>query len=139
MITLNKVSHSSNIILLIWWYLCYTFSLYWFGKVWGIIFGPHFLKPWNSLENICVLLKGSCLFSLTLEECGVSEETMRKHHIQLRCKHDPKLYSKTEDNIEFMCQCGYCPVSPDHTFWTTCREGKMVYPTCGWNIDKMQL
>ncbi|KAB0377456.1 hypothetical protein FD755_011900, partial [Muntiacus reevesi] len=63
--------------------------------------------------------------------CGISEETMRKHHIQLRWKHDPKLYSKTEDNIEFMCQRGYRPVSPDHTFRTTCQEGKMVYPSCG--------
>ena len=41
---------------------------------------------------------------------------MRKHHIQLRWRHDTKLYSKTEDNIEFMCQRGYHPVIPEHTF-----------------------
>ena len=41
---------------------------------------------------------------------------MRKHHIQLRWRHDTKLYCKTEDNIEFMCQRGYRPVTPEHTF-----------------------
>ncbi|DAA21477.1 TPA: Cfh protein-like [Bos taurus] len=51
-----------------------------------------------------------------LETCVISEETMRKHHIQLRWRHDTKLYSKTEDNIEFMCQRGYRPVTPEHTF-----------------------
>ncbi|XP_043341414.1 complement factor H isoform X7 [Cervus canadensis] len=66
-----------------------------------------------------------------LEACVISEETMRKHHIQLRWKIDTKLYSKTEDNIEFTCQRGYRPVTPHHTFRTTCREGKMVYPSCG--------
>lgn len=101
------------------------------GNVWGRIFGPKFLKPWNSIESICILLKGLCLFSLTLETCVISEEKMRKHHIQLRWRHDTKLYSKTEDNIEFMCQRGYHPVIPEHTFWTTCQEGKVVYPQCG--------
>ena len=56
---------------------------------------------------------------------------MRKHHIQLRWKHDKKLYSKTEDTIEFMCQYGYRQLTPKHTFRTTCREGKVVYPRCG--------
>ncbi|XP_010829994.1 PREDICTED: complement factor H-related protein 3-like [Bison bison bison] len=70
-----------------------------------------------------------------LEACVISEETMRKHHIQLRWKPDTKLYFKTEDNIEFMCQHGYHPVTPEHTFQTTCREGKVVYPSCGKNID----
>uniref|UniRef100_A0A4W2HGH3 Sushi domain-containing protein n=1 Tax=Bos indicus x Bos taurus TaxID=30522 RepID=A0A4W2HGH3_BOBOX len=70
-----------------------------------------------------------------LEACVISEETMRKHHIQLRWKPDTKLYFKTEDNIEFMCQHGYHPVTPQHTFRTTCLEGKVVYPSCGKNID----
>ena len=100
-------------------------------KVWGRIFGSKFLKPWNSVENICILLKGLCLFSLILEACVISEETMRKHHIQLRWKHDKKIYSKTEDTIEFMCQYGYRPRTALHTFRTTCREGKVVYPQCG--------
>lgn len=66
-----------------------------------------------------------------LEACTVSEETMRKHHIQLRWKQDKKIYSKTEDTIEFMCQYGYRPLTPKHTFRATCREGKVVYPRCG--------
>uniref|UniRef100_A0A4W2CIT8 Sushi domain-containing protein n=1 Tax=Bos indicus x Bos taurus TaxID=30522 RepID=A0A4W2CIT8_BOBOX len=70
-----------------------------------------------------------------LEACVISEETMRKHHIELRWKPDTKLYFKTEDNIEFMCQHGYHPVTPEHTFRTTCREGEVVYPSCGKNID----
>ncbi|OWK08129.1 CFH [Cervus elaphus hippelaphus] len=73
---------------------------------------------------------GSCLFSLTLEACVISEETMRQHHIQLKWKDETKLYSKTEDSIEFMCQRGYRQVTPQHTFRTTCREGKVVYPSC---------
>ncbi|KAM9707014.1 complement factor H [Dama dama] len=66
-----------------------------------------------------------------LEACVISEETMRQHHIQLKWKDDTKLYSKTEDNIEFTCQRGYRPVTAEHTFRTTCREGKVVYPSCG--------
>ncbi|NP_001098497.1 uncharacterized protein LOC790886 precursor [Bos taurus] len=66
-----------------------------------------------------------------LEACLISEETMRKHHIQLRWKHDKKIYSKTEDTIEFMCQYGYRQLTPKHTFRATCREGKVVYPRCG--------
>uniref|UniRef100_A0A4W2FA61 Complement factor H n=1 Tax=Bos indicus x Bos taurus TaxID=30522 RepID=A0A4W2FA61_BOBOX len=66
-----------------------------------------------------------------LEACLISEETMRKHHIQLRWKHDKKIYSKTEDTIEFMCRYGYRELTPKHTFRATCREGKVVYPRCG--------
>ncbi|ELR49368.1 hypothetical protein M91_10285, partial [Bos mutus] len=63
-----------------------------------------------------------------LEACVISEETMKNHHIQLRWKHDTKLYSKTEDNIVFMCQHSYRRMTPQHTFRTTCQEGKVVYP-----------
>ncbi|KAI4578080.1 hypothetical protein MJG53_010935 [Ovis ammon polii x Ovis aries] len=66
-----------------------------------------------------------------LEACVISEETMRKHHIQLKWKHDKKLYSKAEDTIEFTCRYGYRPRTALHTFRTTCREGKVVYPQCG--------
>ncbi|XDB58367.1 PREDICTED: complement factor H isoform X2 [Capra hircus] len=66
-----------------------------------------------------------------LEACVISEETMKKHHIQLRWKHDTKLYYKTEDTIEFTCEYGYHQLTPKHTFRTTCREGKVVYPQCG--------
>ena len=109
----------------------YNFHCIGLEKVWGRIFEPNFLKPWTSVENICILIKGSCLFSLTLEACVISEETMRKHHIQLKWKDDTKLYSKTEDSIEFTCQRGYRPLTPHHKFRTTCREGKVVYPSCG--------
>ena len=74
------------------------------------------MKPSNSEEDICVLFKGSYLFFLTLEACVISEEIVKKHHIQLRWKHDTNLYSKTEDNIVFMCQHGYRLVTPKHTF-----------------------
>uniref|UniRef100_E1BFN5 Sushi domain-containing protein n=1 Tax=Bos taurus TaxID=9913 RepID=E1BFN5_BOVIN len=63
-----------------------------------------------------------------LEACAISEETMKNHHIQLRWKHDTKLYSKTEDNIVFMCQHSYRRMTPQHTFRTTCQEGKVMYP-----------
>ncbi|KAB0343688.1 hypothetical protein FD754_020614, partial [Muntiacus muntjak] len=66
-----------------------------------------------------------------LEACVISEETMRKHHIQLKWKDDKKLYSKTEDSIEFTCRRGYRPATAEHTFRTTCQEGKVVYPSCG--------
>uniref|UniRef100_A0A8C6D1N1 Sushi domain-containing protein n=1 Tax=Moschus moschiferus TaxID=68415 RepID=A0A8C6D1N1_MOSMO len=72
---------------------------------------------------------------LDKQTCAISEEAMKKHHIQLRWKHDRKLYSRTEDNIEFMCQRGYRRVTPHHTFRTTCREGKVVYPQCEPIID----
>ena len=124
MITLNKVSHAYNIHFFKYdeTYIIH-FKCIGLEKVWGRIFGSKILKPWNSVENICILLKGLCLFSLILEACVISEETMRKHH--------KKLYSKTEDTIEFTCRYGYRPRTALHTFRTTCREGKVVYPQCG--------
>ena len=68
------------------------------------------------------------MFIFFLEACVISEETMKNHHIQLRWKHDTKLYSKTEDNIVFMCQHSYRRMTPQHTFRTTCQEGKVMYP-----------
>ena len=130
MVILNKVSHSYNINFL----NMLKLTLYIFSVLVWKRFEEEFLdqSSWNP-ENlcICILLKGLCLFSLILEACLISEETMRKHHIQLRWKYDKKLYSKTEDTIEFMCQYGYRQLTPKHTFRTTCREGKVVYPQCG--------
>ena len=63
--------------------------------------------------------------------CNFRRNNEKKHHIQLKWKHDTKLYSKTEDNIEFMCQYGYHRLTPHHAFQTTCQEGKVVYPRCG--------
>ncbi|XP_057582211.1 complement factor H isoform X5 [Hippopotamus amphibius kiboko] len=66
-----------------------------------------------------------------LETCVISEEMMKKHNIQLKWRYDKKLYSKTKDTVEFTCIRGYYPSTPDHTFRTTCQEGKLAYPTCG--------
>ena len=135
MITLNEVSHSCNIKFLTWWNLHYRFSVYLFGKVLRRNIWNKVLETLKFYRKHLHTTKILCLFSLTLEACVISEETMRKHHIELRWKPDTKLYFKTEDNIEFMCQHGYHPVTPEHTFRTTCREGEVVYPSCGKNID----
>ncbi|XP_043779767.1 complement factor H-related protein 1-like [Cervus elaphus] len=67
------------------------------------------------------------------EACEISEEMMKKYNIQLKWTTSKKLYSKTQDRIEFICKSGYHPVTPDHTFRTACQEGKVVYPHCGQN------
>ncbi|XP_059798853.1 complement factor H isoform X1 [Balaenoptera ricei] len=66
-----------------------------------------------------------------LDACVISEEIMKKHNIQLKWRRDKKLYSKTDDTVEFTCKRGYNRKTPNHTFRTTCREGKLAYPTCG--------
>ncbi|XP_028344096.1 complement factor H-like isoform X2 [Physeter macrocephalus] len=66
-----------------------------------------------------------------LDACVISEEMMKKHNIQLKWRHDKKLYSKTHDTVEFTCKNGYNPRTPEYTFRTTCQEGKVAYPTCG--------
>ncbi|XP_008695918.2 LOW QUALITY PROTEIN: complement factor H-like [Ursus maritimus] len=68
-----------------------------------------------------------------LDACVVSEEMMEKHNIQLRWRHEKKFYSKTGDNIEFICKVGYHRKSPGHAFRITCQEGKVIYPTCVQN------
>ncbi|XP_065793251.1 complement factor H-related protein 1-like [Muntiacus reevesi] len=68
-----------------------------------------------------------------LEACEISEEMMEKYNIQLKWTTSKKLYSKTQDRIEFICKSGYHPVTPDHTFRTACQEGKVVYPHCEQN------
>ncbi|XP_066235989.1 complement factor H-like isoform X1 [Saccopteryx leptura] len=65
-----------------------------------------------------------------LDACVISEEMMRKHNIALRWKYDKKIYSKTEDEIEFMCVYGYHPESPRTVMRVRCLEGKVAYPTC---------
>lgn len=70
---------------------------------------------------------------LSSETCEISEEMMKKHNIQLKWTTSKKLYSKTQDHIEFICKHGYYPVTPYRTFRTACQEGKVVYPRCGQN------
>ncbi|KAM9212834.1 complement factor H isoform 2-T2 [Dugong dugon] len=65
-----------------------------------------------------------------LDACVISEEMMEKHNIRLKWKRDKKLYSKTDDVIEFTCKWGYRPTTPRETFRATCREGKLEYPSC---------
>ncbi|XP_045643425.1 complement factor H-related protein 1-like isoform X3 [Ursus americanus] len=66
-----------------------------------------------------------------LETCTVSEDIMRRHNIRLRWSYEKKLYSRSEDIIEFVCTYGYRKKTPQHTFRVTCREGKLTYPVCG--------
>ncbi|XP_055276120.1 complement factor H-like [Moschus berezovskii] len=63
-----------------------------------------------------------------LGACVISEEMMKQHNIQLKWRDDRKLYTRTDDTIEFTCKHGYRPKTPNHTFRTTCQEGKVVYP-----------
>ncbi|KAK1327968.1 hypothetical protein QTO34_012390 [Cnephaeus nilssonii] len=65
-----------------------------------------------------------------LDACVLSEEIMREHNIELRWLYDKKLYSRTNDYVEFRCRRGYRQVSPESAFRAQCREGKLEYPTC---------
>ncbi|KAM9212839.1 complement factor H-related protein 2-like, partial [Dugong dugon] len=65
-----------------------------------------------------------------LDACLISEGTMEKCNIQLKCKRDKRLYSKTDDVVEFTSKWGYRPKTPGETFRATCWEGKLKYPIC---------
>ncbi|XP_061017050.1 complement factor H-related protein 2-like [Dama dama] len=65
-----------------------------------------------------------------LDPCVISEEMMKQHNIQLKWRDDKKIYTRTDDTIEFTCKRGYRPKTPNHTFRTTCQKGKLVYPHC---------
>ncbi|KAM9613298.1 complement factor H-related protein 1-like [Trichechus inunguis] len=65
-----------------------------------------------------------------LDACVISEEMMEKHNIQLKWKRDKKIYTKTDDVVEFTCKWGYRPMTPRETFRATCLEGKLEYPSC---------
>ncbi|KAM5302063.1 complement factor H-like [Glossophaga mutica] len=67
-----------------------------------------------------------------LDACIISEEMMEKHNIELKWRRDKKLYSKTDDTVEFTCRSGYRKKSPPSAFRVTCREGKLTYPSCGY-------
>ena len=70
-------------------------------------------------------------FLLPSDACVISEEIMEEHKIQLRWKYQKKIYSKTGETAEFMCIPGYHKKTAPETFRATCREGKLLYPTCG--------
>ncbi|KAM5205847.1 complement factor H-like isoform 5-T5 [Hipposideros larvatus] len=65
-----------------------------------------------------------------LDACVISEEIMRKHNIKLKWSNAKKIYSKTDDVIEFDCLVGYHKQSSESSFRAYCREGKVEYPTC---------
>ncbi|OWK08541.1 hypothetical protein Celaphus_00011265, partial [Cervus elaphus hippelaphus] len=60
-----------------------------------------------------------------LDPCVISEEMMKQHNIQLKWRDDKKIYTRTDDTIEFTCKRGYRPRTPNHTFRTTCQKGKL--------------
>ncbi|XP_070458507.1 complement factor H-like isoform X7 [Equus przewalskii] len=65
-----------------------------------------------------------------LDSCVISLEMMEKHNIELRWMGEKKLYSETGDVVEFACKPGYRRKTNSAKFRTTCREGKLEYPTC---------
>ncbi|XP_045693623.1 complement factor H-related protein 4-like [Phyllostomus hastatus] len=65
-----------------------------------------------------------------LDACVISEEMMEKYNIRLKWKRDNKLYSKTNDTVEFICRSGYRQKSARSTFRVMCQEGKLMYPAC---------
>uniref|UniRef100_F7E2N9 Sushi domain-containing protein n=1 Tax=Equus caballus TaxID=9796 RepID=F7E2N9_HORSE len=65
-----------------------------------------------------------------LDSCVISLEMMEKHNIELRWMGEKKLYSETGDVVEFACKPGYRRKTNAAKFRTTCREGKLEYPTC---------
>uniref|UniRef100_G1Q5G5 Sushi domain-containing protein n=1 Tax=Myotis lucifugus TaxID=59463 RepID=G1Q5G5_MYOLU len=66
-----------------------------------------------------------------LDACVISEEIMEAHNIELRYSYAKKIYSRTNDFVEFRCRRGYYrKLSPDSAFRVQCHEGKMEYPSC---------
>ncbi|KAM9212074.1 complement factor H-related protein 5-like [Dugong dugon] len=65
-----------------------------------------------------------------LDAYVISEEMMERHNIQLKWESDKKIYTKTDDDVEFTCKWGYRPTTPRETFRVTCRGGKLEYPSC---------
>ncbi|XP_077013423.1 complement factor H-related protein 2-like [Tamandua tetradactyla] len=65
-----------------------------------------------------------------LEGCVISEEKMNEHNIKLKWSHEKKLYSRTDDVIEFQCKYGYFLAESSPPLRTKCQEGTVIYPTC---------
>uniref|UniRef100_G1PYG0 Sushi domain-containing protein n=1 Tax=Myotis lucifugus TaxID=59463 RepID=G1PYG0_MYOLU len=66
-----------------------------------------------------------------LGACVISEEIMEAHNIELRYSYAKKIYSRTNDFVEFRCRENYRRVSPASAFRVQCHDGKMEYPSCG--------
>ncbi|XP_078297409.1 complement factor H-like [Panthera onca] len=65
-----------------------------------------------------------------LDVCIVSEETMRKHNIQLGWSSKKKRYFQTRETVQFQCNSGYRRQTSQQTFRATCWDGKLTYPVC---------
>ncbi|XP_070257385.1 sushi, von Willebrand factor type A, EGF and pentraxin domain-containing protein 1-like [Myotis yumanensis] len=65
-----------------------------------------------------------------LDACVISEEIMKEHNIQLKWSYAKKIYSGTNDYVEFLCRPPYRRVSPASAFRVQCHEGKLEFPTC---------
>ncbi|XP_014397452.1 PREDICTED: complement factor H [Myotis brandtii] len=65
-----------------------------------------------------------------LDACIISEEIMKEHNIQLKWSYAKKIYSGTNDYVEFVCRPPYRRLSPASAFRVQCHEGKMEYPSC---------
>ncbi|KAM9239444.1 complement factor H-related protein 3-like [Leptosomus discolor] len=65
-----------------------------------------------------------------LAACTASEEDMGRNNIELKWVAKTKLYSRSDDFIEFQCKRGYMedPASPP--FRVQCVEGTFEYPHC---------
>ncbi|XP_077013416.1 complement factor H-like [Tamandua tetradactyla] len=65
-----------------------------------------------------------------LEACVISEDKMNEHNIMFKWSHEKKLYSRTDDVIEFQCKYGYYLADTSAPLRTKCQEGTVIYPTC---------
>ncbi|XP_055000182.1 complement factor H-like [Sorex araneus] len=66
-----------------------------------------------------------------ISPCVISEDILHEHNIAFRWVNKRKVYAESGDIVEFDCKPGYHRVSPSETFRTTCRDGKIAFPTCG--------
>ncbi|XP_020827377.1 complement factor H-like isoform X2 [Phascolarctos cinereus] len=65
-----------------------------------------------------------------LEACTTSNEIMKKNRIELRWVDSEKLYSRTGQELEFICMRGFHRASNSPPFRAKCVEGKINYPRC---------
>ncbi|XP_028617232.1 complement factor H-like [Grammomys surdaster] len=99
--------------------------------------------PLSSVEYQCqnyYLLKGKKTITCRngkwsepptcLLACVIPEDIMKRHNIVLRWRENEKIYSKSGENIEFMCKPGYRKQRGTPPLRTRCIDGHINYPTC---------
>ncbi|XP_034368725.1 complement factor H isoform X3 [Arvicanthis niloticus] len=62
--------------------------------------------------------------------CVISEDIMERHNLVPRWIENQKIYSKSGEDIEFMCKPGYRRKRGSAPFRTKCTDGHINYPTC---------